>query len=481
MHEKDDEAEPARPEPGLPLDLEQTLAGWSSDAGAAGEGLAAGYRPEIEGYANLQELHRGGQGIVFRGWQTSTRRSVAIKVLREGPHADPSTRKRFQREVEIVAQLNHPHIVSIFDSGVTGTGLPYFVMEYVAGREFDRFVHERDLSVEDTLGMLRVVLDAAHYAHERGVVHRDLKPSNILVDEQGQPKLVDFGLARTLVASADTFASLTGQMLGTMAYMSPEQVRADPDEIDRRTDVYSLGVILYEILTGASPYPESQRIVDILHHITDTSPQLPGRAWTSQNGLHRRSVRRRSVTGKCPIDSELETILLKAMSKERERRYDSAQSFAADIGRYLEGRPIEARRDSGIYILRKKLQRHRRSVLAGLAAAVVFTVALFLVARPGGSPVRQLTAEEIARFESAEAAYTKQRDELRGVLDLRLAAGEVSLDPLTQQSLQIVEAAVRELRAALEKEPSNQALRELLLNTYEREVDLLKRISALPG
>src|SRR5262245_47151499 len=144
MHEKDDEAEPARPEPGLPLDLEQTLAGWSSDAGATVEGLAAGYRPEIEGYANLQELHRGGQGIVFRGWQTSTRRSVAIKVLREGPHADPATRKRFQREVEIVAQLNHPHIVSIFDSGVTGTGLPYFVMEYVAGHEFDRFVHERD-------------------------------------------------------------------------------------------------------------------------------------------------------------------------------------------------------------------------------------------------------------------------------------------------------------------------------------------------
>ena len=481
MREQDDEGEPIRPEPGLPLDMEQTMVAGSSGAGAGASDLAPDFRPQIEGYTNLLELHRGGQGIVYRGWQISTRRMVAIKVLREGPHADPATRKRFQREVEIVAQLNHPNIVSIFDSGVTATGLPYFVMEYVHGREFDRYIHEENRSVEDTLTMMRVILDAAHHAHERGVVHRDLKPSNILVDADGQPKLVDFGLARALVTKPDSFASLTGQVLGTMAYMAPEQVRANPDEIDRRTDVYALGVILYEILTGASPYPESTRIVEILQHITDTSPKLPGRAWSSGAGLHRRSERRRSLTGKCPIDSELETILLEAMAKERERRYPSAHDFAADIGRYLEGRPIEARRDSGVYVLRKKLQRHRRTVAAVLLAAVLFAAGLVLVPRPGGAPERKLAPEEIARYESAEAAYVKQRDELRGVLEARVAAGDVQLDPLTQESLHIVEDAVRELRAALEKDPNNQDLRELLLRTYGREVELLKRVSALPA
>jgi hypothetical protein len=371
--------------------------------------------------------------------------------------------------------------VSIFDSGVTATGLPYFVMEFVHGREFDRYIHEENRSVEDTLVMMRVILDAAHHAHERGVVHRDLKPSNILVDAEGQPKLVDFGLARALVTKPDSFASLTGQVLGTMAYMAPEQVRANPDEIDRRTDVYSLGIILYEILTGASPYPESTRIVEILQHITDTSPKLPGRAWNSANGLHRRSERRRSLTGKCPIDSELETILLKAMAKERERRYATAHDFAEDIGRYLEGRPIAARRDSGVYVLRKKLQRHRRSVAAGFVATVLFAVGLILVPRPGGAPERKLAPEEIARFETAEAAYVKQRDELRGVLEARVAAGDVQLDPLTQESLRIVGDAIGELRAAIEKDPNNQDLRELLLRTYGREVDLLKRVSALPA
>ncbi len=469
---------PGEPPP-RPLDLEPTLVGAVSDGGPPAPADEA-LHFEVEGYADLRELHRGGQGIVYRALQESTRRLVAIKVLREGPHADSAARKRFQREIEIVAQLNHPHIVAIFASGVTSAKQPYFVMEYVHGVEFDPHVRAQNLSVEETLQMLRTVLDAVHHAHEKGVIHRDLKPSNILVDDQGQPKLVDFGLARALVMSPDSFASQTGQVLGTMAYMSPEQVRADPDQIGPRTDVYSLGVILYEILTGVSPYPGSTRVVDILRHITDTSPKLPARAWSSDTGLQRRSGRRRSGPGRCPIDSELETILLEAIAKEPERRYQNAHAFAADIGRYLEGQPIEARRDSGIYLLRKKLQRNRRGLVLGLVTLVLFAVALVLVSRPGGTPVRRLAPEEIARYKAAEAEYIRQRDELRTAMDTRVGAGDLNLDPLTQESLRIVTDAVFELQAALEKDPHNRDLRELLLRTYDREVRLLQRMAALP-
>jgi len=479
MSDENDDAPPPRSKEALPLDLEQTQVGGSYDPGVDPE--VAAFQPVIDGYADLRELHRGGQGIVYRALQLSTRRTVAIKVLREGPQADSAARKRFQREVEIVAQLNHPHIVSIFDSGTTSTTHPYFVMEYVHGVELDQHVHQRALSIEDTLQVFRVVLDAAHHAHENGVVHRDLKPSNILVDDHGQPKLVDFGLARTLVATADSFASLTGQVLGTMAYMSPEQVRANPEEIDGRTDVYSLGVILYEILTGSTPYPETTRIVEILRHITETPPKRPARAWSSQSGIHRRSERRRSVSGKCPIDSELETILLKAIAKEKERRYASAHGFSTDIGRYLDGRPIEARRDSGIYIIRKKLQRNRRPVLFGTAGIAVFGAALLLVADRGEAPARKLDPQAIALYEAAETDYVRERDALRQVLDSRITAGELQLDALTQSSLQIVTTAVEELQSALQNDRDNPDLRHLLLRAYEREVELLKRIATLPG
>jgi len=474
-----------QPDPDLPLDLQQTQAGAAdalgpaADAGSAAEPGAPA--PAIEGYTDLQELHRGGQGIVYRALQVSTRRTVAIKVLREGAHADSAARKRFQREVQIAAQLDHSHIVRVFDSGTTAAGHPFFVMEYVRGTELDRNVRERRLSLEDTLRLHRVVLEAVHHAHERGVIHRDLKPSNILVDENGQPKLVDFGLARPLVTGADSFASLTGQVLGTMAYMSPEQVRADPERIDARTDVYALGVILYEILTGASPYPASTQIVDILRHITETSPRPPARAWDSSTGIVQRSGRHRSVSGRCPIDADLETIVLEAMAKEPARRYASARAFADDLGRYLEGRPIQARRDSGIYVLRKKLARNRRGVVLGLAVAAVIGGVWLFAPRSRPAPVRELDPATIAKYTAAEDAYRRQRDELMAMVERRAAAGETPMDPLTQESLRIVQDAIGQLRDALGKDPGNPALRDLLLKTYEREIALLRKIAALPS
>jgi serine/threonine protein kinase len=487
MHPGQDPQPPQPPaSPDLPLHLQQTQVGSSGGVFSASgpwddSGPVASV--SIPGYADLEELHRGGQGIVYRALQESTRRTVAIKVLREGPQADGAARRRFQREVEIVARLEHPHIVSVFDSGLTAHGQPYFVMEYVRGTELDHHVRSRDLAVEDVVRLFQVVLEAVQHAHERGVVHRDLKPSNILIDEQGQPKLVDFGLARPLFSGRDSIASLTGQMmLGTMAYMSPEQVRAAPDEIDARTDVYALGVILYEMLTGVSPYPASSQILDLLRHITETTPRPPSRAWDRSTGRGRRTGRERRSSGRCPIDAELETIVLEAMSKEPERRYASAQAFADDLQRYLAGQPIRARRDSGIYVLRKTLRRNRRTaVLAGVALAAVGS-AWFLAPRPpAAAPMPRLDPAAIAEYAAAEVDYQNLRLELIAALDRRVAAGELVLDPLTQESLRIVRDAIGQLRAALERDPGDQALRGLLLRTYDREIALLRKIAALPG
>lgn len=321
----------------------------------------------IEGYEILREVHRGGQGIVYQAKQSLTNRKVAVKVLLEGSLASASARRRFEREIELVAQLRHANIISIFHSGLTADGRQYCVMDYVRGLRLDQHVQEKKLSVEQILELFATICDAVMYAHQRGIIHRDLKPSNILVDSGGSAKVLDFGLAKQLAGGAETLASITGEVFGTLPFMSPEQTSGNPEDVDTRTDIYALGVILYLLLTGQYPYPVDGQLADVVRHITETPPIPPSKRWSPDTGAKQRSSRPVRAN-ECPIDDEVQTIILKALSKERERRYQSAAELARDVRHYLAGEPIEAKGDSSWYILKKAIRRNK--VPFALAASI---------------------------------------------------------------------------------------------------------------
>ncbi len=331
------------------------------------------------GYEIVRKLSAGGQGVVYQAIQTSTKRKVAIKVLLDGAYASKSAERRFEREIELVASLKHPNIISIFHSGKTPDGRPFCVMDYVRGVSLNQYVRDEKLTLEDALKLFGAVCEAVNYAHQKGVIHRDLKPSNILVDSEGAPKVLDFGLAKTVGGPEQTLISMTGQVMGTLPYMSPEQAQGNPDKIDIRTDVYALGVILYEMLTGQYPYPVVGQMADVLKHIAETEPTPPSRSWKCESGVTQRSKQKRLRAGDCPIDDEVQTIVLKTLSKERARRYQSAGELVKDVKHYLAGEPIEAKRDSGWYVVRKLLYNHRHRVYLYSALGCVLSVAVILV------------------------------------------------------------------------------------------------------
>ena len=334
--------------------------------------------PVIAGYEIVRRLHQGGQGVVYEAVQKSTKRKVAIKMLLGGAAASKAARKRFEREIDVVAQLKHPNIITIFDSGETPDAEMYCVMDYVRGYTLREYVQQNHLPLEDTLRLFVTVCEAVQYAHQKGVIHRDIKPSNILVNAEGQPRILDFGLAKPLLDAVDTVVTMSQDLLGTLPYMSPEQVKGNPDEIDTRTDVYALGVVLYELLTGRYPYPVLGNMAEVLQNIVETPPSPPSNMWSADTGVSSRSAGRPGV---CPLDDDLETIVLKALAKERSRRYQSAGELARDIEHYLAGELIEARRDSSWYLLRRLMRRNaRRLAVAGLMIVLVATAAV-MVAR----------------------------------------------------------------------------------------------------
>jgi formylglycine-generating enzyme required for sulfatase activity/predicted Ser/Thr protein kinase len=330
----------------------------------------------IEGYRLIRELGRGGMGVVYLAHQNSTKREVALKVLIEGPFASTTARRRFEREVELASRFTHPHIVTVLESGLA-RGRPYVAMQYIAGERLDRFVKNRALAVRDILLLFAKICRAVGYAHQRGVIHRDLKPSNILVDSAGEPHVLDFGLAKQEHEIAPYTVSVAGQLVGTVPYMSPEQVRGSAD-IDVRSDVYALGVVLYRLLTGRFPYDVTKDVRETFGNIASAAPIRP------------RQVRR-------DLERDVETIVLRALAKEPARRYQSAAQFAEDIERFLSRKPIEARRDEAFYVATKFLGRHRMGVSIALVLAGLSTVAGMATIRQRAAQVRQEVATLLAQ------------------------------------------------------------------------------------
>jgi serine/threonine protein kinase len=281
---------------------------------------------------------------------------VAVKLLREGPLADFASRSRLQREVSVLAALDHPNIVSVIDSGVTPEGLDYLVMNFITGQPLHEFIQENrqaetgNADPTSLLILFTKICDAMNAAHLRGIVHRDLSPSNIMIDGQGAPHILDFGLARTAfdrhIGGGGRTISIAGTFMGKMAYASPEQARGESEKIDIRTDVYALGVILYQILTGGEfPYDVSGNVVEVLSKIVNEQPTPPSRQialrQTQQPSQTQRRFRKPPV-----VNRVMEAIVLKALEKEPKNRYQSAGELGNDVENYLAGRPTAAHRES---------------------------------------------------------------------------------------------------------------------------------------
>ena len=361
----------------------------------------------IAGYTIVREIGRGGMGTVYEAIQARPKRRVALKVLR----ADISSQRtinRFVREGEVLARLDHPGVARVFETGraedADGRGRPFISMQFIEhAAPVTAFVQEGNLDDHKKLQLMVAICEAVHYGHQRGIIHRDIKPNNLLVGADGVPRIIDFGVARTVdaeesIAANDTIAH---EILGTLRYMSPEQCAGRANEVDVRTDVYALGVVLFEVLLGHLPYDfTTDSLVDIPRVIVEHTPLPPSRK----------------------LDADLQAIIYKSLEKRPDDRYASADALASDIRRYLAGQPIEAKRDRAVYVLTKTLRRYRRTVSLVASAFVLLTL---VAAWLGLMYVRaERDAAELRRLDYLQTIALAERElessrtgELRRLLD----------------------------------------------------------------
>ena len=356
----------------------------------------------------------GGMGRVYAGKQDKPGRTVAVKVVRPGL-ASSSLLKRFEYEAEVLGRLHHPGIAQIFSVGMHGVGdvaVPYFVMEYIPdARPLTRYAEDSKLPTRRRLELFGSVCDAVAHGHQKGVIHRDLKPGNILVDGQGRPKVIDFGVARATDSdiALTTMQTAVGQLIGTLQYMSPEQFDADAYELDVRSDVYALGVILYELLTGRPPYEVRHRPIAEIARVVKEDEPAPMSSWNKA------------------LRGDLTLIAAKCLEKDRRRRYGSAGELAADIRNYLAGDPITAQPPSLMDAVARLARKHRAAAIATACATAAMVAAALGIGMFAVRADRQRrhAVEERERADAAQQramaeqeAAEASRDAARGKLYL---------------------------------------------------------------
>ena len=443
------------------------------------QGSAASPVGQIGPYKLINVLGEGGFSVVYLAEQDKpVKRFVALKVIKPGMDTKQVI-ARFEAERQTLALLNHPNIAAVYDAGATEAGLPYFVMENVKGIPITEHCDKLKLGIEERLELFLQVCDAVQYAHQKGIIHRDIKPSNILVSVDGQkaaPRIIDFGVSKAITQplSKRTLYTEQGQFVGTPEYMSPEQAEMGQQDIDTRSDVYSLGVVLYELLTGTLPFdPDTLRegsIENIKRIIREQDPKRPSTRLTSMGDEARKVAENRNIdltNLKKRLNRELEWIPLKAMRKDRTRRYRSASEFADDIRNYLNGRPLIAGPESAAYRL-KKLARRNGKLLAGIATVLIVMIIGTIVSTNFAIRAAHARHEaEIARQEAEQEAKTAQTmsDFLRKDL-------LESMDPYVSQGQDVtvrsfLDSASRKLEGKFKNEPLIEAMiRYTLGKTY---------------
>jgi serine/threonine protein kinase len=376
-------------------------------------------------YKLLEQVGEGGMGTVWMAQQTEpVKRLVAVKLIKPGMDSRQVI-ARFEAERQALALMDYPNIAKVHDAGTTPDGRPYFVMELVKGVPITRYCDERRLTPRQRLELFVPVCQAIQHAHQKGIIHRDLKPSNVLValyDDRPVPKVIDFGVAKATgqQLTEQTLHTGFGAVVGTVEYMSPEQAGFNQLDVDTRSDIYSLGVLLYELLTGSPPFTrkelERAGMLEMLRVIREQEPSKPSTKLSTAEGLPTLAANRGTEPAKLTklVRGELDWIVMKALEKDRNRRYDTANGFAADLLRYLADEPVQACPPSAVYRLRKFARRHRTSL--AIALGLVFMVLLTII---GLAVSTLLIYREQQRKEAAlEAAADQNR---RAGANLRLA------------------------------------------------------------